>query len=211
MSVQRMRSVLKTFPKNAADLLGPFAKMAHEAGDRRWVRHVSQGFLPNPRKGKGPCVDGGPRSVREIAVATGYTPVAVRTAVQDMVLGRLIRETPGHPARYYAPEGIRVELLGGSTAGVATVSTPSWPKWRYWAQLFSFFAHVLSWAELAKEGNQGERVAATKARDLFKAHETVLHLNAIPVPDLSKSRGIQFLDGFEEVLRVTSSWAQEHL
>lgn len=85
-------------------------------------------------------VEGGRRSVREIAVATRYSPVAIRTAVQDMVLGGLIREIPGHPAR-----------------------------------------------------------------DFFEAHETALHLNAIPFHDISTLRGLEFLDGFEETVGIVSS------
>jgi len=243
ISVQRMQTVLGSFPPDPPGLLRPFARMAVEAGDRRWKRHVSGGLLPDPRAGKGPTaprltegatvwlrlraafgvgakadtltfllgVGSGPRSVREVAVATGYSSVAIRTAVQDMVLGRLIREVHGHPARYFAPEGIRAELFERSPAGGATSSAAGLPRWRYWAQLYPFFAHTLAWADRAKEETQGERAMASSARDLFEHHQSSLLLNAIPIPDLSGHRGLEFLDGFENLVGITCSWALEHL
>ncbi len=96
ISIQRLRTVAGGFPDPGIEPVRAFGRMAAQSGDRRWP-HA--------------------RSVREISLATGYSDVAIRSAVQDMALGRVIREIPGHPTRYFAPEGIGSELLAPDSSG----------------------------------------------------------------------------------------------
>ena len=55
LSVQRARNLARRFPERARDRLGAFARLAAEAGDRRWRRHRAEGgaFALAPREGKG--------------------------------------------------------------------------------------------------------------------------------------------------------------
>ncbi len=55
LSVQRAHNLAKQFPARARERLGAFARLAAEAGDRRWKRHQAEGggFELAPREGKG--------------------------------------------------------------------------------------------------------------------------------------------------------------
>jgi hypothetical protein len=55
LSVQRAHNLAKQFPERARERLGAFARLATEAGDRRWKRHQAEGggFELAPREGKG--------------------------------------------------------------------------------------------------------------------------------------------------------------
>jgi hypothetical protein len=55
LSVQRAHNLAKQFPERARERLGAFARLAAEAGDRRWKRHQAEGggFELAPREGKG--------------------------------------------------------------------------------------------------------------------------------------------------------------
>lgn len=54
LSVQRAHNLAKQFPERARDRLGAFARLATEAGDRRWKRHQGEsGVGLVPREGKG--------------------------------------------------------------------------------------------------------------------------------------------------------------
>ena len=55
LSVQRAHNLAKQFPEQVQERLGAFARLAAEAGDRRWKRHQAEvgGFVLSPREGKG--------------------------------------------------------------------------------------------------------------------------------------------------------------
>ncbi|NIQ58245.1 MAG: hypothetical protein GWN71_34345, partial [Gammaproteobacteria bacterium] len=75
-------------------------------------------------------------SVSDIARATGYSTVAVRTATAEMVLARFIREAGDRPVRYSAPSDSWADLLelGGDP--------PVAPRWHAWSEIFAFLAGV---------------------------------------------------------------------
>ena len=54
LSVQRVSSLLRTFPPSTRETFSPFAVEAYDAGDRRWKRYVGNGILAEGRRPKGP-------------------------------------------------------------------------------------------------------------------------------------------------------------
>ena len=55
LSVQRVHNLARGFPERVQERLGAFARLATEAGDRRWTRHQTEAgeFALTPREGKG--------------------------------------------------------------------------------------------------------------------------------------------------------------
>ena len=55
LSVQRVHNLARRFPERVQERLGAFARLATEAGDRRWARHQAEagGFALAAREGKG--------------------------------------------------------------------------------------------------------------------------------------------------------------
>lgn len=145
-------------------------------------------------------------SVRDIARATGYSTVSVRTATTEMVLARFIRETGDRPSRYSAPSeswaGL-LELVG---------EPPVAPPWHAWSEIFPFLAGVGEWAgAVTAPDTAGPRVLASRARDLMERHATALTLDRVGAPDPAGFRGLDAVEGLEETVRSVAAWVVERL
>ena len=88
-------------------------------------------------------------SVSVISEATGYSGTAIRAAVRDMALGRLIRETENRPARYFVPAKPWAELLEISPYASPHRDDLAMPPWRFWSDIFGFLLSVVDWSERA--------------------------------------------------------------
>ncbi len=53
-SVNRLRTISRRFPGQSSQLFSTFARLAYEAGDRRWASHASSVDTVSYRPGKGP-------------------------------------------------------------------------------------------------------------------------------------------------------------
>jgi hypothetical protein len=145
-------------------------------------------------------------SVRDIARATGYSTVAIRTATSEMVLAGFIRETGDRPARYSA--------LSESWAGLLELAgdPPVAPRWRAWSEIFAFLAGVGEWSAAVGEPDpSGPHVLASRARDLMEHHATAFALDRVAVPDPAGFRGLEAVEGLAETVRAVATWVDEQL
>lgn len=145
-------------------------------------------------------------SVRDIARATGYSTVAVRTATAEMALARFIRESGDRPTRYSAPSA--------SWAGLLELpgEPPLAPPWHAWPEVFAFLAGVAEWAAAADAPDApGPRVLASRARDLLERHATALTLERVGVPDPAGYRGAEAVDGLADTVGAVADWMVEQL
>lgn len=190
LSVQRMRSLLKTWPDDASQNLGGFARAAVEAGDRRWKRLV-EGERLDARPGKGapeprlteptalvPRLRAGfgvsakadllaillgldqPASVRMLADAIGYSTVAVRVALGEMVLAGFVEMSDETPATYRVRDREAWSALMGGSAS----------RWGYWAERYAVILDIAAWGVQAEARGWSAYVAASKGRDLAEHH-----------------------------------------
>jgi hypothetical protein len=147
-------------------------------------------------------VGGDSATVQDIASAIGYSTVAVRNALKDMVLARLIHETPGQPARYYVDVGVWVELLDLGTAR---------PAWTYWYSVHAFLANAYVLFKGAKAETKSPYVLSSKARDVAEQFERAFSRNRIPIPRPSDYRGVAYLGGFRETVKSLHDWVDHVL
>lgn len=156
--------------------------------------------------------DGASASVSQIAAATHYTKVAIRNAVSDMALARLVSETEWHPAEYLAPVGPWAALLELAPEPTDTARPgPSLPVWRYWAGLFSFLAWVIDWSRRAGSAvGLQEHAVASEAREIVRRHSRVLEMEQIPVPSMDGYRGKKAALGLLETTRSLATWLESN-
>jgi len=237
-SVLRFRAVADAFPASTRAAASVFAGLAETAGDRRWSSDVDRGAaLPTVREkgvdvpslaeecalwlrlragfGVGAKADvltyllgtrGAWASVKDVARATGYSSVAVRTATSDMALARFIRETGHRPVRFSAPPESWAGLLG------LTGEPPIAPRWHAWSEIFAFLAGAGAWtAAVTAPTVPGQRVLASRARDLMERHATAFTLERVGVPDPAGFRGLEAVEGLAETTRAVAEWVEERL
>lgn len=203
-----------------SDRLGAFAASAVEAGDRRWKRLAGpQGLDARPGKstdrpdlsdpsalvlrlraafGVSAKADlfavllgsERPQTVRELAESVGYSTVAVRVALGEMVLARVAQPTGASPATYRAADAVRWSgLLAGGPR----------PRWGYWTETFGVLLAVAEWGQGAEAWS--DYVASSKARDLAERHARALRLVAPEAPRLDGYRGEAALSPFAATIR----------
>ena len=145
-------------------------------------------------------------SVRDIARATGYSTVAIRTATSEMALAGFIREAGDRPARYSAPSESWAGLL--ALAGQPPVA----PPWHAWSEIFAFLAGVGEWtAAVGAPDAPGPHVLGSRARDLMERHATAFALERVAVPDPSGFRGLEAVEGLAATVRALETWVAEQL
>jgi len=143
---------------------------------------------------------GAPAELRMLALSTGYSDRAVRTAAEEMALARLIHDVPGPRAAYRADPEAWARLLSTEV-----------PAWRHWGSVFAFLAAVIDWARRAEQEGWSPYVASSRARDLVEEHGKRLRHAAWPLPDPAATRGAAYLEVFADAVDAAARWTREHL
>jgi hypothetical protein len=151
-------------------------------------------------------LQGSKATVSSISAAVGYTETAVRGALKDMALARLIREAGARPAYYRTSHRPWVDLLELDAPG--PTDERSGPRWGMWPRLFGLLidAHELG-LRVATTG-ESEYVVASAARDALERAIPALDVHGIDVPDLDRHPGRSFVDAMLEVVRAVSAWME---
>lgn len=140
-------------------------------------------------------------SVRAISAATGYTPAAVRRAVEDLRAARVVQSFEETATQYHAD----------AAAWGAVLEIPGrMPVWRSWHERFSFVAAFLDWASRAQEQRLSRYALAVKGRDLLEAHRAAFVRNRV-LPwdsDTPASDGAEMLETAVETL---APWMREEV
>ena len=104
-------------------------------------------------------------SVREIATATGYTPAAVRRALDDMVSAAFAQSAGESPERY------RVEPNGWP---IVLQLPRGIPRWCNWAGRFSLIAEFIAWEAAVRTRDVSPYAFAAYGRELLERHRPAL-------------------------------------
>ena len=211
---------------DAESSLGAFAASAVEAGDRRWKRLAGpRGLDARPGKGAdtpdlsdpsavvlrlraafGVSAKADlfaallgrerPSTVRDLAESLGYSTVAVRVALGEMTLARVVVPTGASPAAYRAADVAEWSaLLAGGPR----------PRWGDWAETFVLLLAIAEWGEDA--AGWTPYVASSKARDLAERHARPLRRLVPEAPSLDGHRGEAALVPFAATVRELVSAA----
>lgn len=150
-------------------------------------------------------------STQETADATAYSRATVGGALGDMTRAGFIRETGDRSARYFAPTRPWAQLLGfGDRPGARDEAPPDRaPSWRYWSGLFAFLAEADRWARGVDDSSG--YVLSSRARDIFERHKPAFERNRIEALRPEEYRGADYLEGFEETVRVLTRWMAGHM
>jgi hypothetical protein len=150
--------------------------------------------------------------LKVIAAATAYTERAVRNATDEMTLAGFIHEIEGRPSSFYAEPGAWVRVLQNHRAAGEVPQMESFlPPWRFWPAVFVFLANVIEWAGASESEGWSAYVASSRARDILAVHQQRLRQAEVSLPSLVQTRGAEFLQDFERVVRRVETWTDEGL
>lgn len=146
-------------------------------------------------------IGGESATVQDIASAISYSTVAVRNALKDMVLARLIHETPDHPASYYVYLEPWAMVLDLEEPGRTKP-----PAWTYWYPVHAFLANAYVLFKQADEEAKSAYVLSSKARDIAEEFGRAFSKNRILIPRPPDYRGAVYLEGFRETVKALRDW-----
>jgi hypothetical protein len=145
---------------------------------------------------------GSQATVLVISRAVGYTTTAARSALKDMSLARLVRETDEHPARYRTAHQPWVDLLDLDSRGGR-----EGPRWITWSRLFGLLVSAFRIAERVAAG-ENEHVAASAARDALEEAAPALEAHRIELPDVDRYRGREFAEAMLKAVGSVAGWVE---
>ena len=240
LSVQRTKTLLKSFPPEAEERLGTFARWAVDAGDKRWRRFASDEASPAPegRKGKGSETPRlGAPSALMLRLRAGFG-VSAKADVLAYLLG-IGERSASTQETAEATQYSRVTVGGalGDMARAGFIQETTGRPARYfapahpWAQLLELngrggtsedapawrhwagvFAFLACADRLAQvTGGESDYLVSSRARDLYERYANALEENRIQVPQPRDYRGAAYLEGFEKALKALSEWVAEHV
>jgi hypothetical protein len=143
---------------------------------------------------------GAAANLKRIALATGYSDRAMRTAAEEMSLARFIHHVEGPPSEYRADAAAWSGVLDLPPAYTGHTAHPDVPCWRFWSVAFAFLAAVIEWHDRASREGWSDYVASSRARDLMEVHRRGLRHVDVALADRTDARGAAYLDSFRGVV-----------
>lgn len=240
LSVQRLQNLAQRLPESVQERTGAFARLAVEAGDRRWRRHQgsSNGLNLVPRKGKG--VDHlslyeAPTLMLRLRAGFGVGAKADLLTYLLGLHGARITTREATEALGYTDVALRraaqemilarfIEEIPGRPAHYAA-DPAAWkpllqsetrgdarqPQWRHWAGIFAFLTGVLAWTDQGKEAEWSPYVWASRARDLGERHRHALDAIRLRLPEADRHRGPAYLSAFVDTVEELAEWVKIHV
>lgn len=241
LSVQRIFSLAESFPAGVQEALAEFARVAADAGNRRWRPHAAEGAEPaSSARGKplGPRLTDAPALMLRLRAGFG---VGTKADLLTFLLALRGSEAPvsamagaigysGRALRTAAEEMVLagfVKRIDGTPVAycadhkawagplqlrsLSTTRGPDVPPWRYWATVFAFLADVAAWAADAEAEGWSAYVASSRARDLVADHARSLRTAKLRLPDPREPGGATFLEDLESGMAHVHAWCLEHL
>lgn len=142
--------------------------------------------------------------VSVISRAVGYTETAVREALKDMSLARLVEETTNRPALYRTRHRAWIELLELDAPG----QNESQPSWGMWAPLYGLLIAARDLAESTLSGQMGEHIGSSAARDAVERYRYALDFHDIRIPSQDRFPGRQFAQALLEITEAVAEWME---
>lgn len=156
-------------------------------------------------------LQGAATDLKRMALATGYTDRAMRTAAEEMSLARFIHHVEGPPSEYRADAEAWGGVLELHQANTRHRDNLDAPRWHFWSVAFSFLTGVIDWQDRASREGWSDYVASSRARDLMEVHRRRLQNTGVSVTDGRDARGAAYLDSFRDVVEQVSAWAHRSL
>lgn len=238
LSVQRLHNLAGYFPEHVRAGVAAFARLAAEAGDRRWKRHQGDGALRlEPRRGKraeGLVLDGDPALWLRLRAGLGVGAKAdllayliglrggratIRASAAALAYTDVSLRTAAQEmtlARFVEEHGERPVSYSVDAAAWSRLLTgsatqePALP-WRNWAGLYAFLAAVMNWAKEGQAAEWSPYVWSSRARDLAEAHRLQLSAVGLRLPDGNRHRGTDYLPVFADAAERVAYWVRDHL
>lgn len=135
-----------------------------------------------------------PVTVRRIAAVTGYTAVAVRTALVDLTRAGFLHVLDRRPATFRAPQEAWLRLLRQRYV----------PDWIPWHDFFSFVAELNLWMSKTSSRSVSEYALTVKFREAMLEHGRFLEYAPIAEPEVSPSELPTYFGSYVDVL---TEWA----
>jgi hypothetical protein len=151
---------------------------------------------------------GASADLKTIALATGYTARAMRTAADEMVLARFIQEIEGPPSTYRANPQAWGSVLEIYRPGPRAAELPGVPPWRFWSVAFAFLTAVIHWESEAAQAGWSAYVASSRARDLMEVQRRRLKYLDVQAAGAADAHGAEYLEFFQGVVESVSSWVR---
>jgi len=137
----------------------------------------------------------------DIAKGLGYTPQAVRQALQDMEVSGLVVFAGTRPAYVRVDRELWRGLLGLDEK----------PTWRFYGQVLAFLGDTNSWAIRNAAADRSIYILASEAREMLERHESAFVLNGLLPPATSHLTGTDFFGAINEGLETIDRWIGESL
>jgi hypothetical protein len=134
-------------------------------------------------------------TVVEIAEATAYSKVAIRNALNDMLMARLVHEVPGQPSRYF----LRFERWAGLLE-MPSAKVQNRPLWSHWFGIHAFLANAYVLFDANVSASMTPYVLSSRARDLAEQFAHVLAKIRIAVPTAGAHKGAAYLEAFRDLV-----------
>lgn len=154
---------------------------------------------------------GAATELKTIALATGYSDRAMRTAAEEMARARFIHDIEGPPRAYRADPQMWGKVL--EIRSVSSKSAPhrSIPPWHFWSGAFAFLSAVIRWEWEAQQAGWSSYVASSRARDVVDQYRRQLRYTDVVVPGSTDARGADYLDSFRDFVQQVSTWMHRSL
>lgn len=145
-------------------------------------------------------------TVSVISRAVGYTETAVREALKDMSVARLVQETTNRPAYYKALHRPWIDLL--ELAAPWAEEDESGPSWGMWVALFGLLITARDLADRTVAGGESEYVTSSEARDAIERYGYALNFHDIVLPSLDKHQGRDFVRALLQTTEAIAEWME---
>lgn len=141
-------------------------------------------------------------SVRAIAHALGYTPVATRRAADDLAAARLIHATVDDQPTTYSADA-------KAWARILELSGPP-PVWRHWNEIFVLAAALWQWALDARERRISPDALNTLGCELLERHRTAFTANEVSTSDKNVQASRGAFGSFDGSMKRLTHWMTKH-
>jgi len=234
-SVQRMRTMVRSYPSSVVEAWGAFAAAAARHGGASWkahadlagasvVRERTHGELDEPslaedaalllRLRMGFGVNAKADLLAFLIGSAERLPLSAAVIARELAYSEsAVKRAAGEMARAHLIQ----ELMGHPMT--YSVDSKSWrslleieedpPRWRPLALVFPFVAHSLEWA--SDDGALGENLHASRARDLFETSRTDLERLGLRIARPERYVGEEFESAFLGLLSQVDDWMRQNL
>lgn len=153
-------------------------------------------------------LQGASADLKMIALATGYSDRAMRTAAEEMALARFIHHVEGPPSEYRADLEAWRGVVNFSQGNSRHAANSGMPCWHFWSVAFAFLTAVIDWETRATRDGWSDYVASSRARDLVEMHRRRLRHTDVVATDGRDAHGEAYLDSFFDIVEQVSTWAR---